>query len=150
MSLKERLQADLAVALKKREAVKVETIRSVLGEVLRAEKSGKVAVEFDDTAVENKIRQLLKQRREMVTVYAEAGRPESAEKEAAEGDILEIYLPQGLSEDDLRDIIAGEVAKLPEVTSADFGRVMKATVAAVRGRADGKVVSQLVREALAP
>lgn len=150
MSLKERLQPDLAVALKKREAVKVETIRSVLGEVLRAEKSGKVAVEFDDTAVENKIRQLLKQRREMVTVYAEAGRPESAEKEAAEGDILETYLPQGLSEDDLRDIIAGEVAKLPEVTSADFGRVMKATVAAVRGRADGKVVSQLVREALAP
>lgn len=149
MSLKEKLQADLTVALKQREPIKVETIRSVLGEVLRAEKSGKTPVEFDDIAVEKMIRQLLKQRRDMVTVYAEAGRLESSAKEAAEGDILEAYLPKGLSEAEVRELIAAEVAKLPEVTPGSFGQVMKATVAAVKGRADGKLISQLVKEAVA-
>lgn len=152
MTLKETLQADLTVALKAKDSVRVATIRAILGTVSTQEKSGKTAVEFDDEQIKDVIARQIKQRKESAEIYLAAEEPARAEAELVEASILEPYLPTQLTPEEVEEIVSRVISVIKsekgEITNRDFGLVMKTVSAETRGRADGKVISELVRTKL--
>ncbi|MEA2372500.1 MAG: uncharacterized protein QOH12_2894 [Solirubrobacteraceae bacterium] len=142
MTIAETVRTDLATAMKARERDRVGTLRMVLSELQKAVKEGK----NDELAV---LRRERKRRVEAERAYREASRPELAEAELAEAQLISSYLPAELADDELRQIVGQAVAASGATGPADIGRVMPLAIAAVDGRADGRRISTLVKEALA-
>ena len=143
-TLKERLRADLTVHLKARHELEITTLRNILGEVQSQEKSGKTAIEFDDAKVLDLIAKETKKRRDSANIYAEAGSPERAERETAEADFLTAYLPTQLTREEITAIVNDVISVYG---TGNFGLVMKNVTLLTKGRADGKLVSEIVRSA---
>jgi len=141
MTLVDTVKQDVASALRAGEKERVGALRLVLSELQKAAKEGSA----DELAV---LRRERKRRLESATVFRDAGRAELAAGEEAEARIIETYLPAELPDDDLRAIVAAAVAETGAQSPKDMGQVMKAAMAVVDGRADGKRVSAFVREAL--
>jgi len=142
MTIAETVRDDLAVAMKARERERVGTLRMVLSELQKAAKEGK----SDELAV---LRRERKRRVEAERAYRDAARPELAEAELAEAELIATYLPAELGDDELREIVGRAVAESGARTPSDIGRAMPIAIAAVDGRADGRRISTLVKEALA-
>ena len=141
MTLADRVKQDLTTAMKAGEKDRVGALRLVLAELQKAEKEGS----SDELAV---LRRERKRRQESATAFRDGGRPELADAEEAEARIIAGYLPAELSDDELRAIVAEAVAETGASSPRDMGQVMKASMARVAGRADGKRVSALAQEAL--
>ena len=141
MAIADTVKQDLAVAMKAGEKDRVGALRLVLSELQKAEKAG----DSDELAV---LRRERKRRLEAAQAFSDAGRAELAEGEQAEAEIIAAYLPAELSDDELQSIVAAAVAETGATEAKDMGMVMKAAMAKAGGRADGKRVSALVREAL--
>ena len=141
MTLVDTVKQDVASAMRAGEKDRVGALRLVLSELQKAAKDG----EGDELVV---LRRERKRRLEAAAVFRDAGRAELADGEEAEARIIEAYLPAELSDDELRAIVAAAVAETGAQSPQDMGRVMKAAMAVVGARADGKRVSALVREAL--
>jgi uncharacterized protein YqeY len=141
MTLADTVKQDLAAAMKAREKDRVAALRLVLSELQKTAKEGG----GDELAV---LRRERKRRLESAGAFREAGRAELADAEEAEARLIEAYLPAQLGDDELRAIAAAAVAETAASSPKDMGMVMKAAMAKVGGRADGKRVSALVREAL--
>ena len=142
MSLIDTVKQDVAGAMKAGEKDRVTTLRLILSELQKDEKEGA----GDEVAV---LRRERKRRLEAARAFREGGRDDLAEGEEAEAAVIETYLPAELSDDELRAIVQGAVAETGASSPKDMGQVMKAAMAQVAGRADGKRVSALVQEALA-
>jgi uncharacterized protein len=142
MSLADTVKQDLAAAMKAGEKDRVGALRLVLSELQKAAKEGS----DDELAV---LRRERKRRHESATAFRDGGRPELADAEESEAAIIEAYLPAELSDQELREIVERAVAESGAQAPSDMGRVMKAAMPVVAGRADGKRVSALVQEALA-
>ena len=138
VELADRVKQDLTVAMKAGEKSRVSALRLVLSELQKAAKEG----DGDELAV---LRRERKRRHESASAFRDGGRPELAE---AEAQVIEAYLPAELSDDELRAIVAAAVAETGASSPKDMGQVMKASMARVDGRADGKRVSALAQEAL--
>jgi uncharacterized protein len=141
MTLADTVKQDLHSAMRSGEKDRVGALRLVLSELQKAAKEGSA----DELAV---LRRERKRRLESVRAFRDAGRSELADGEEAEARLIETYLPAELGDDELRAIVAAAVAEIGAQSPKDMGRVMKAAMPAVGGRADGKRVSALVREAL--
>jgi len=141
MTLVDTVKEDLVSAMRSGEKDRVGALRLVLSELQKAAKEGG----DDELAV---LRRERKRRLESATAFRGAGRDELAEGEELEARLIEQYLPAELSDDRLRAIVAAAVAETGAQSPKDMGQVMKVAMAAVDGRADGKRVSALVREAL--
>jgi len=141
MTLVETVKQDVASAMRAGEKQRVGALRLVLSELQKAAKDGK----SDELAV---LRRERKRRLESAVAFRGAGRDELADGEEAEARIIEAYLPAELPDDDLRAIVAAAVAETGAQSPKEMGQVMKAAMAVVGTRADGKRVSALVREAL--
>ncbi len=141
MTLADTVKQDVASAMRAGEKQRVGALRLVLSELQKAAKDGKA----DELAV---LRRERKRRLESAAAFRDAGREELADGEEAEARIIESYLPAELGDDELRAIVAAAVAETAAQSPKDMGRVMKATMAVVGTRADGKRVSALVREVL--
>lgn len=146
MSLKERLSEAMKEAMKAKDSVRLNTIRMTRSAIKNKEIEQKQ--ELDDTAVMAVISTMLKQRREAASVYREGDRIELAEQEEAESVILQEFLPAQLSEDELREIVEAAVTECGATSMRDMGKVMQAVVAKTTGRADGKLVSAMVKTRL--
>ena len=142
MTLADRVKEDLTSAMRAGERDRVGRLRLVLSELQKAAKEGG----DDEVAV---LRRERKRRLDAAEQFRAGGRPELAEGEEAEASLIEAYLPAELSDDELRAIVADAVAETGASSPKEMGLVMKAAMARVDGRADGKRVSGLVREALA-
>ena len=149
--LKDRLQSDLTASIKARDEVKSGTIRMVLAAITTEEVSGKEARQLTDDDVVTVLGREAKKRKEAAEAYDDASRPELADKERAELAIIEAYLPEQMSEDEVRAIIEAAVAEVA-VSGAEGGKamgaVMKIVQPKVKGRADGGQVAALVKSAL--
>ncbi|MGH3316395.1 MAG: GatB/YqeY domain-containing protein [Nocardioidaceae bacterium] len=149
--LKERLRADLTTAMKARDTLRSSTLRMVLTAITNAEVSGKQARELDDQQVVDVLSTEVKKRREAATAYDDAGRQELADKERAEAKIITDYLPEQLSDEEVRAIVTAAV----ESTGAAgegmkaMGKVMGLVQPQVKGRADGAAVAAEVKRQLA-
>lgn len=142
MSLRERLSEDLKAAMKTGEALKVSVIRLALSEVRNTEIAKGHALS-DEEGLEVLARESRK-RRESIEQFEKAGRADLVDKESAELRILADYLPEQLSEAEITGIAQEVISELQATSKADKGKVMAALVPKTRGRADGKLVSQVV------
>ncbi len=146
MSIKEKLFSDLKTAMKARDAIKVSTIRMVNSALKNKEiEKGN---ELADTEVETIIASEMKKRREAAEQYAKGGREELAEKEKAEMAILIEYLPEQMSEDDVRKLVREAIEEAGATAMSDLGKVMKGVMPKLKGKADGSVVNRIAKEEL--
>lgn len=151
MSLKDTIKSDLTAAMKSGDDTGRSTLRMALAAITNAEVAGDEAVQLTDEQVIAVLQAEAKKRTEAAEIYSQAGRSEAAAKERAELAVLERYLPAAMSEDDIRTVVAEEVAAA--AASGNSGpKAMGVVVKAVRGRvgagADGSVVARLVKDAL--
>lgn len=147
--LKERLQGDLTAAMKGRDELRAATLRMVLTAVRTEEVSGKAVRELDDAEVVTVLTREAKKRREAADAFDSGGRPDRAERERAEGEVIAGYLPAQLGDDELRDLVAAAVAETGASGPAAMGQVMKAVTPRTAGRAEGGRVAAEVRRQLA-
>lgn len=148
-TLADRLQDDLTTAMKARDQITIATLRMAIAAVKEAAVAGSEAKQLSDEDVEAVLRTQVKRRDEAAEAFRDGDRPEQAAKEIAERDILANYLPKGLDEAELAAIVDGALTDGGFTEPAEMGQAMKAVMAAVGGRADGKAVSALVKQRLA-
>ena len=149
MGLKETLKTDLTEAIRSSDKVVSGTIRMVLTAITNEEVSGKEARVLTDDEIITVLSREAKKRREAAEEFAKAGRTDKAAEEKSEGEIIAKYLPAQLSEDDIKQLIAAAVASTGASGPADMGKVMGAIKPQIAGKADGSLVSSLVKAALA-
>jgi len=147
--LKDLLRADLTTAMKARDELRTATLRMLLTAVKNEEVAGKAARELDDAEVVAVLAREAKKRREAADAFADGNRPDRAERERAEGEVISEYLPTQLTDDELRDLVAAAVTETGASGPAAMGQVMKAVVPRTAGRADGGRVAAEVRRQLA-
>ncbi len=144
-NLTERLQTDLTAAMKARDAVAKITLRSAIAAVKEARVAGDQAHELSDDEVESVLRNQVKRRDEAAEAFRSAGRDEQAERELAEKAVLEAYLPKGLSQEEIIAVVDATLGEGGFSEPAQLGQAMKAVMAAIGGRADGRIVSEMVK-----
>jgi len=148
-ALKQTLQSHLTDAIRSRDTVRSATLRMALAAVTNEEVAGKVARQLSDADVLKVLAKEAKKRKEAVTAYTDASRPELAEQEEAELAVLEGYLPAQLGDEELEALVARAVEESGATGMPQLGLVMRAVQPLVAGRADGARVAALVRRSLA-
>ena len=144
-SLKDRISADMVAAMKARDQVRVDTLRSALsGFTYKRSEAGVDLTEADELAV---VQKQVKQRNDSFTEFTKAGRTDLADKEALERSILQVYLPAQKSADEIRTIVRAAVDSLP-ADARNQGAVMKIVMPQLKGLADGNLVREVVTAAL--
>ncbi|GFO53201.1 aspartyl-tRNA amidotransferase subunit B [Geomonas sp. Red276] len=147
MQLREKLQTEMKEAMKSRDAAKLSAIRMVLSAVKN--RDIEVRRELNDAEITETIATLCKQRRESIKLFKEAGRQELVDKEEAELNLMLTFLPQQLTREELESLVVKAITETSASGGKDMGKVMKALMPHVSGRADGKLVSEIVKEKLA-
>jgi uncharacterized protein YqeY len=148
MSLKDQITEDMKVAMRAKDAPRLLTIRGLLAACKQREVDERIVL--DDAAVIAIIDKLVKQRKDSIAQFTTGNRPDLVEKEAAELQVLEGYLPQRLGADEIAAQVAAIVAELGAAGPGDMGKVMGAVKAKLAGKADMGLVSAAVKKALAP
>ncbi|MEV0444932.1 GatB/YqeY domain-containing protein [Streptomyces spectabilis] len=151
-TLKSKLQDDLNAAIKGRDELRSSTLRMTLAAVTKEEVAGKEKRVLSDDEVQKVITREAKKRREAADAFAQGNRPEQAERERAEGEVLAEYLPKQLSDDDLERIVAAAVAEAKAAGAEGpraMGQVMKIVNPKVAGQAEGGRVAATVKRLLA-
>jgi uncharacterized protein YqeY len=152
MGLREQLRDDLKEAMRQQDELRKRTIRSVIAAMKQAETeldaSGE-RVSLDDDDILALIAKQAKQRQESIVEYKRAGRQDLVDEEEAELAILQAYLPQQLGREEIEAEARAVIAEVGASGPRDMGKVMKPLMARLRGRADGKLANQIVRELLA-
>jgi uncharacterized protein len=148
MALKDVLDADLKAAMKEKAEVKLLTIRSLKSAVKYREIE--LMKPLDDAGVHQVIGSEIKRRRDSVEQYRAGHREDLAAREEAEITILQAYLPAQLAPEELAKIVDAVIARVGAQGPKDMGKVMKELLPEVQGKAEGKVVSELVKQRLAP
>ncbi|MGO4812108.1 GatB/YqeY domain-containing protein [Cupriavidus sp. 2MCAB6] len=146
MSLKARITDDMKAAMRARETDRLGTIRLLLAAIKQKEVDERI--ELDDTAVLAVIEKLVKQRKDSLSQFTQAGRIDLADKESAEIDVLKVYMPAALSEAEIAAEVQAAVAESGAAGPQDMGKVMAVLKAKLAGRADMTAVSGLVKAAL--
>ncbi len=146
MGVKEKIVADMKEAMKAKDMTKVSTLRLLLSEIKNKEIDKKG--ELTDEEIYALIQKAVKQRKESIEQYRSGGRNDLVQKEEAELKILESYLPEQLSKDELERIIEEAIKETGATTMKDMGKVMKIVMPKVKGRADGKIVNEMVKKKL--
>jgi uncharacterized protein len=146
MSLKERLLEDLKVAMRDKDVIKKNTVQMARAAVLQVEKDGKITL--DDDGVIDIIAKELKKRRDSLPEYEKSGRVDLIDNLKKEIDVLLQYLPQQLTEEELELIVKQAIQETGASTAKDTGKIMQAVMPKVKGRADGKMINQIVKKIL--
>jgi len=147
MSLKDRITEDMKAAMRAKDADRLGTIRMLLAAVKQREVDERIVL--DDTQLVAIVDKLIKQRKDSITAFTQGGRMDLADKESAEVKVLEAYLPQRLSADEIATAVVALVAELGAGGPGDMGKVMAAAKARLAGKAEMGLVSAAVKQALA-
>ncbi len=148
MSLKDRIQDDMKAAMRARQAERLSTIRMLMAAMKQREVDERI--ELDDAAIVGIVDKLIKQRKDSIAAFQQAGRTDLVDKESAEVKVLEAYLPQRLGAEEIAAAVQALVAELGASGPGDMGRVMQAAKARLAGQAEMALVSAAVKQALAP
>lgn len=146
MTLKDQLNDAMKQAMKAQDHLRLSAVRMIRSAVKNREIDAKR--ELDDQGIVEVISSLAKQRRESIRLYKEGNRPDLVEKEEAELAILCAFLPEQLSSDQITDLVKRVIAETDAQGPKDMGKVMKILTPLTAGRADGKTVSDIVRQQL--
>jgi len=147
MNLSEQIVSDLTASMKAQDAQRTSTLRMVKAAMMN--RKIEKGAELDDDEMQKLLRSLVKQRRDSIEQYEKAGRQELVDKEQAEIDVIETYLPQAASAAEIEAAVSAAIAETGATSIKDMGRVMKAAQAALAGKnADGKAVADTVKTKL--
>ena len=146
MSLKDRITEDMKSAMRAKEADRLSTIRMLLAACKQRE--GDERVVLDDAAVIGIVDKLIKQRKDSIAAFTQAGRTDLVDKESAEVRVLEAYLPQRLSAQEIEQSVTALIRELGASGPGDMGKVMGAAKGLLAGKADMGLVSAAVKKAL--
>ena len=147
MTLKEQITSDLTAAMKSRDVARTSTLRMVKATFINREIEKRAALDEEESL--KLLRSMVKQRRDSIEQYVKGDRQELADKEQAEIDVIEAYLPQGASAEQIAAAVSEAIAETGAASMKDMGKVMKAVQAKLAGQnADGKAVSEIVRSRL--
>ncbi|MBL8286676.1 MAG: GatB/YqeY domain-containing protein [Rubrivivax sp.] len=145
-TLKDRITEDMKAAMRAKDAARLSCIRMLLAAMKQREVDERITL--DDAAVVGIVDKLIKQRRDSIAAFEQAGRTDLVDKETAEVAVLQAYLPARLSADELAATVAALVAELGAVGPGDMGKVMGAAKARLAGKADMSQLSATVKQAL--
>ena len=147
MTLADQIVSDLTASMKAQDAPRTSTLRMVKAAMMnrQIEKGG----QLDDEEVSRLLRSLVKQRRDSIEQYEKAGRQELVDKESAEIEVIETYLPKAATREEIEAVVVSAIAATEATSMKDMGKVMKAAQAGLAGKnADGRVVSEMVKSKL--
>ncbi|MDE5627009.1 MAG: GatB/YqeY domain-containing protein [Paramuribaculum sp.] len=148
MNLFDKISADIKAAMLARDKVRLETLRGIKKEFIEAKTAkGADGTLTDDQAIKI-MSKMVKQRRETAEIYKEQNRPELADNELAEAAVIEEYLPRALSADELRAELAAIIAETGASGPKEMGKVMGVASKRLAGRADGRAISEMVKQLL--
>lgn len=146
MTLEEKINADIKAAMLAKEAAKLEALRAVKSAILLLKTSPEGLTPETELKA---LQKMVKQRKETAEVYKTQNRADLADTELFQATIIEAYLPQQMSEEEIRSALGGIIQQVGAAGPADMGKVMGAATKALAGKADGKLISTLVKEVLA-
>ena len=147
MSLGKQIISDLTASMKAQDASRTSTLRMVKAAMMN--RQIEKGAELDDDDVQKLLRSLVKQRRDSIEQYEKAGRQELVDKEQAEVDVIETYLPKAASQEEIEQAVTAAISETGATSMKDMGKVMKAAQAALAGKnADGRMVSEVVKSKL--
>ena len=146
MGIREQIDADIKAAMKSGAKDKVSALR-MLSAALKNKQIDKRAPLLDGEILDT-VRSLIKQRKDSIEQFAKGGRQDLVDKETAEVSVLEVYLPQQLGREEVEKLVREAIAQTSAQGAKDMGKVMKALVPLIAGRADNKLVSELVKSSL--
>jgi len=146
VDLKTKLAEDLQNAMKQREAVKTSTLRLLISAIRNKEIEKKKS--FADGDVLEVIQAEAKSRKESIDQYTQAGRKDLADKEAAERTVLQAYLPEPMSEQQLRELVQATLQEVGAKGPQDMGKIMSVLMPKIKGRADGRQAQQVIQQIL--
>ena len=149
MALKDKISEDLKAAMKSGDKTRLETLRSMRAALMEKEierrGSGKPVSPEDEIGV---LTSAAKKRKESIELFQKGGRQDLVEQESKELAIIQEYLPKQMSEEDVRKIIQDVIVQTGASTAADFGKVMPGVMKILKGKADGKLIQDLVKQSL--
>lgn len=150
MSLKDRISEEIKAAMKAKDKVRLETVRSIKKVILEKESTlrGQGQEALTETQEMEVLAQLAKQRRDSIEQYRQAGREDLAEQEAQELAILEEYLPKQLSDEEVAAVIDEIIATVGATSAKDMGKVMGPVMQKLKGRAEGQKIQAMVKDKL--
>lgn len=150
MSLKNRITEDIKNAMKAKDKVRLETVRSIKKVILEEEVNARAAGKDSLTEAQEMdiLSRVAKQRRDSIEQYTQAGRQELADREAAELAVIEEYLPKQLSDEEIAKVIDEIIAEVGASSPKDMGKVMGPAMQQLKGKADGKKVQEVVKARL--
>ncbi|MCQ3931520.1 MAG: GatB/YqeY domain-containing protein [Chloroflexi bacterium] len=146
MSLKTQINDDLKKAMMEKDAVRRDAIRIIQAAIKQVEVDSRK--ELDDAAVQDVLQAEAKKRREAITNFEQAGRTESADSERFELTLIETYLPKQLTREEIEAEVKAAIAQTGVTSSKEMGKLMGVLMPKVKGRADGKLVNEIVRTLL--
>ena len=147
--MEKQIQADMMAAMKAKETVRLASLRAIKAAIMLAKTAEGATGEIDDAGIVKIIQKLVKQRKESVQQYNDAGRPELAENELAEAACMEVYLPKQLSEAEVEARLSEIIAEVGASKPSDMGKVMGVATKRLAGLADGRLISTVVKKLLA-
>lgn len=145
--LEDKILQDRNEARKRGEKVRLDVLGMLVSDITNKKKEER-ADELDDGRVLGVIQKMVKRHKESIVQFTDGGRQDLVDKETAEMEILQGYLPDPVSEEDLKAAVSAAVTKLGASSPKDMGSVMSEVMAQLKGRADGKLISKMVREEL--
>lgn len=146
MSLKDHITEDMKTAMREKNKSRLATIRLMLAAIKQKEIDEQITL--DDTQAISLLSKMVKQRRDAIAQYQDANRPELADKEAAEIDVIEHYLPKAASEEEINTIIADAISQTQAESIKDMSKVMSIVKDKLAGRADMGQISQAIKQKL--
>lgn len=146
MDLKAKFTEDMKAAMKAGESTKLGVLRMLISEVKKREIDKREAL--SETEVQKTISTLIKQREDSVEAFTKGNRPDLADKEKAEAEVLRAYLPAQMSREEVEAIVVAAIQETGAKAVADIGKVMKAVLPKVAGKADGKIINEIAKSKL--
>jgi len=145
MGIEEKINADVKASMLAKDSKRLEAVRAIKSVILLLKTSSEGLTE--ETALKA-IQKEYKKRKETAEIYQQQNRPDLAEQELSQALVMEEYLPKALSEEEIKTIVKSTISELGASSAADLGKVIGAANKIIAGRADGKLISQIVKELL--
>jgi uncharacterized protein YqeY len=149
MTLQKQINADIITAMKAKDEVSLRALRALKSALLLASSEAGASDKIEDEQSIKIFQKLSKQRKESYDIFMQNGRTELAEKEKEEIEVIEKYLPKQMGEAEIKQALQAVISEAGASSAADFGKVMPSAMKALAGKADGKIISSILKELLA-
>jgi len=149
MSLEQKIMTEMKEDMKAKDEAILRSLRAIKAEIIKAKTEPGAGGEIDEATEQKFLQKMMKQRRDSLDIFEKQGRADLAQKEKEEMEVIERFLPKQLSPDEIRVVLSQIIAETGAALPADMGKVMGVASKQLAGKADGKTISELVKEMLA-